>query len=192
MLFRSGRLRPHKTWRPIEQVTMSYGYGLSVSLFQLAQAYTIFARDGELVPVSFVRNAGTAAGRKVISAETARAVRAMLEAAAGPGGTAPRAQIMGYRVAGKTGTAHKVEGSGYASHKYRASFVGFAPVSNPRLVVAVTIDEPSGGRYFGGDVAAPVFSKVMEGALRSMGVAPDAPMKPIQLPAESERTEESI
>ena len=188
----SGKIRPFKTWRPIEQVTMSYGYGLSVSLFQLAQGYTIFARDGELVPISFVRNAGATAGRKVISAETARAVRAMLEAAAGPGGTAPRAQIMGYRVAGKTGTAHKVEGHGYAGHKYRASFVGFAPVSNPRLVVAVTIDEPSGGKYFGGDVAAPVFSKVMEGALRSLGVAPDAPMKPVEMPPEHERVEESI
>ena len=188
----SGKIRPFKTWRPIEQVTMSYGYGLSVSLFQLAQGYTIFARDGELVPISFVRNAGVTAGRKVISAETARAVRAMLEAAAGPGGTAPRAQIMGYRVAGKTGTAHKVEGHGYAGHKYRASFVGFAPVSNPRLVVAVTIDEPSGGKYFGGDVAAPVFSKVMEGALRSLGVAPDAAMKPVEMPPEHERVEESI
>ena len=188
----SGKLRPHKTWRPIEQVTMSYGYGLSVSLFQLAQAYTIFARDGEMAPVSFIKNAGPAAGRKVISAETARAVRAMLEAAAGPGGTAPRAQIMGYRVAGKTGTAHKVEGSGYASHKYRASFVGFAPVSNPRLVVAVTVDEPSAGKHYGGDVAAPVFARIMEGALRSLGVAPDAPMKPVELPPSSERIEESI
>ncbi|MSQ51323.1 MAG: penicillin-binding protein 2 [Betaproteobacteria bacterium] len=188
----SGKLRPHKTWRPIEQVTMSYGYGLSVSLFQLAQAYTIFARDGELAPVSFIKNAGAAAGRTVISAETARAMRAMLEAAAGPGGTAPRAQIMGYRVAGKTGTAHKLEGSGYASHKYRASFVGFAPVSNPRLVVAVTVDEPSAGKHYGGDVAAPVFARVMEGALRSLGVAPDAPMKPVVLPPESERIEESI
>jgi cell division protein FtsI (penicillin-binding protein 3) len=137
-------------------------------------------------------NAGVAQGRKVISAETARAVRAMLEAAAGAGGTAPRAQIMGYRVAGKTGTAHKVEGTGYASHKYRASFVGFAPVSNPRLVVAVTVDEPSAGKHFGGDVAAPVFAKVMEGALRNLGVAPDAPMKPVELPPESERIEESI
>ena len=188
----SGKLRPHKSWRPIEQVTMSYGYGLSVSLFQLAQAYTIFARDGELVPVSFVKNAGVVPGRQVISADTARAVRAMLEAAAGPGGTAPRAQIMGYRVAGKTGTAYKQEGSGYSSHKYRASFVGFAPVSNPRLVVAVTIDEPSAGRHYGGDVAAPLFAKLMEGALRGLGVPPDAPMKPVQLPAESERIEESI
>jgi cell division protein FtsI (penicillin-binding protein 3) len=187
-----GRLRPHRIWRPIEQATMAYGYGVSVSLFQLARAYCIFARDGELVPVSFVKTAGPVAGRPVISAETARTVRAMLEAAAGPGGTAPKAQIMGYRVAGKTGTAHKQEGAGYASRKYRASFVGFAPVSQPRLVVAVMIDEPSNGKHFGGDVAAPVFSRVMEGALRMAGVAPDAPMKPIQLPAAGEQIQESI
>jgi cell division protein FtsI (penicillin-binding protein 3) len=171
---------------------MAYGYGVSVSLFQLARAYGIFARDGELVPVSFVKTAGPVAGRPVISAETARSVRAMLEAAAGPGGTAPKAQIMGYRVAGKTGTAHKQEGAGYASRRYRASFVGFAPVSQPRLVVAVMIDEPSNGKHFGGDVAAPVFSRVMEGALRMSGVAPDAPLKPIQLPAEGEQIQESI
>lgn len=188
----TGRLRPAKSWRPIEQVTMSYGYGLSVSLFQLAQSYLIFARDGELVPVSFVRTAGEVSARQVISADTARAVRVMLEAAAGPGGTAPRAQIMGYRVAGKTGTAHKQVGAGYASNKYRASFVGFAPVSNPRLVVAVSVDEPSAGKYFGGEVAAPVFSRVMEGALRRLGVPPDAPMKPIELPPDTQRVEESI
>jgi cell division protein FtsI (penicillin-binding protein 3) len=179
----SGKLRPFKTWRPIEQATMSYGYGLSVSLFQLARAYSIFARDGDLVPVSFLRVGGPVTGQPVISARTARQVRAMLEAAASPGGTAPKAQIMGYRVAGKTGTAHKQEGNGYAAHKYRSSFVGFAPVSRPRLVVAVTVDEPGAGKHFGGDVAAPVFARVMEGALRTLGVAPDAPMKPIELPA---------
>jgi cell division protein FtsI (penicillin-binding protein 3) len=187
-----GRLRPHKTWKPIEQATMSYGYGLSVSLFQLAHAYSIFARDGEIVPVSFVKTAGPVAGRPVISAQTARTVRAMLEAAAGPGGTAPKAQIVGYRVAGKTGTAHKQEGAGYADRKYRSSFVGFAPASNPRLVVAVMIDEPSAGKHFGGEVAAPLFSKVMEGSLRLMGVAPDAPLKPIELPPEGEQVQESI
>ncbi len=178
-----GRLRPFSTWKPIEQATMAYGYGLSVSLFQLARGYSIFARDGELIPVSFVRTQGLVSGQPVLSANTAREMRAMLEAAAGPGGTAPRAQIVGYRVAGKTGTANKQEGTGYALHKYRASFVGFAPVSRPRLVVAVTIDDPSNGRHFGGDVAAPVFSRVMEGALRALGVPPDAPMNPIRIPA---------
>ena len=171
---------------------MAYGYGLSVSLLQLARAYLMFARDGELVPVTFLKTAGPVSGQPVISAEVARTMRAMLESAASPGGTAPKAQVVGYRVAGKTGTAHKQEGSSYAQHKYRASFVGFAPVSNPRLVVAVTIDEPGNGNYFGGGVAAPIFARVTEGALRILGVPPDAPLKPIQLPAEGEQVEESI
>jgi cell division protein FtsI (penicillin-binding protein 3) len=188
----SGKLRPARLWRPIEQATMAYGYGLSVSLLQLARAYLMFARDGELVPVTFLKMAGPVSGQPVISAEVARTMRAMLESAASPGGTAPKAQVVGYRVAGKTGTAHKQEGSSYAQHKYRASFVGFAPVSNPRLVVAVTIDEPGNGNYFGGGVAAPIFARVTEGALRILGVPPDAPMKPIQLPAEGEQIEESI
>jgi cell division protein FtsI (penicillin-binding protein 3) len=114
----------------------------------------------------------------VFSSQTAREVRAMLEMAVQPGGTAPKAQIAGYRVAGKTGTAHKIEGGAYAN-KYVASFVGFAPVSDPRLIVAVMVDEPSNGRHFGGDVAAPVFAQVMAGSLRTLGVAPDAPLKPL-------------
>ena len=117
------------------------------------------------------------AGQPVIWPETARAVRKMLEMAAQPGGTAPKAQVVGYRVAGKTGTAHKLEGRTYAN-KYVSSFVGFAPASNPRIVVAVMIDEPSGGRYFGGDVAAPVFSQVVQQTLRTLGVAPDMDVKP--------------
>jgi cell division protein FtsI (penicillin-binding protein 3) len=187
----SGKVRPARTWRPIEQATMSYGYGLSTSLLQLARAYTVFARDGDIVPATFVKGAGPVFGTQVMHPEVARAVRRMLEAAAGPGGTAPRAQTMGYRVAGKTGTAHKQEGNGYAERKYRASFVGFAPASAPRLIVAVMIDEPSGGKYFGGDVAAPVFSAVVGGALRLMGVAPDAPMRPIVLPPEGSEVKES-
>ena len=168
----TGRLRPYKTWRPIEQATMSYGYGLSASLFQLARAYTVFARDGELIPVTIQRQDHAAAGQRVMSAKTAQAVRAMLQMAAGPGGTAPRAQAMGYSVGGKTGTARKQEGKGYGS-KYRAWFVGLAPVANPRIVVAVMVDEPSKGVYFGGDVAAPVFSQVVQQTLRMMNVAPD-------------------
>lgn len=187
----AGKVRPAKTWRPIEQVTMSYGYGLSTSLLQLARAYTVFARDGDIVPVSFIKTGGPALGTPVISSESARAVRVMLELAAGPAGTAPRAQVMGYRVAGKTGTAHKQENGGYAGNKYRASFVGFAPVSDPRIVVAIMLDEPSNGKYFGGEVAAPVFSQVVAGTLRQLGVAPDAPMKPIALPAEGQETRES-
>ena len=188
----SGRLRPAKSWRPIEQVTMSYGYGLSASLLQLARAYTVFARDGDIVAATFVKTDAPVTGTRVVQPEVARAVRAMLEMAAGPGGTAPRAQTMGYRVAGKTGTAHKQEGHGYAEKKYRASFVGFAPASAPRIIVAVMIDEPSAGKYFGGDVAAPVFSAVVGGTLRVLGVAPDAPMKPIVLPADGAAVEESM
>ncbi len=177
----SGRLRPAKSWRPIEQATMSYGHGISTSLIQMARAYMVFARDGELVPLSLTRVDGMpSSGRRVFSAETARQMRTVLAMAAGPGGTAPRAQVPGYTVAGKTGTAHKLEGGRYA-RKYVSSFVGFAPAVNPRIVVAVMIDEPTAGQYFGGTVAAPVFSRIAEGALRALGVAPDVPLTPLQL-----------
>ena len=174
----SGRLRAYKTWRPIEQATMSYGYGLSTSLFQLAQAYTIFARDGDLVPASLIKNTEVAAGARVISEKNAAAVRNMLHMVTGPGGTAPKAQTMGYSVGGKTGTAHKQEGKGYAAKKYRGFFVGMAPTENPRIVVAVMIDEPSNGKYFGGDVAAPVFSETVQQTLRMLGLLPDLAVKP--------------
>ena len=188
----TGRVRPAKTWKPIEQATMAYGHGISVSLVQLARSYSIFARDGDLVPISLVKVDTPPPAQNVISAETAREVRAMLESVVSPGGTAPRAQIMGYRVAGKTGTAHKQENGAYAANKSISSFVGFAPVSNPRLVIAVMIDEAADGQYYGGSVAAPVFAKVMEGALRALDVPPDAPMKPIVLPAAGEEVKESI
>ncbi len=178
----SGRLRAPAGWRPIEQATMSYGHGISVSLLQLARAYLIFATDGELRPATLVRRETPAAATPVISPAIAQAVRHMLEMAAQPGGTAPRAQVTGYRVAGKTGTAHKLEGKGYATDKYVSSFVGFAPVSNPRLIVAVMIDEPTAGQHYGGVVAAPVFSQVMAGALRLLAVAPDAPVDNVVLP----------
>ncbi len=174
----SGRLRPYKTWRPIEQATMSYGYGLSASLFQLAHAYTIFARDGELIPVSMLKNQTPAQGTRVFSEANAQAVRKMLQLAAGPGGTAPQAQTMGYSVGGKTGTARKQEGKGYAEKKYRAFFVGLAPVESPRIVVAVMIDEPTNGVYYGGLVAAPVFSETVQQTLRILGVQPDMSVKP--------------
>jgi len=188
----SGKLRPYKTWKPIEQATMSYGHGISVSLMQLARAYTIFARDGELLPLSLLKLSAPPAGQPVVAPATARAVRAMLELAVQPGGTGPRAQIMGYRVAGKTGTAHKQENGAYAPDKYVSTFVGLAPASNPRLIVAVMVDEPSAGEYYGGAVAAPVFSAVMAGALRMLGVPPDAPMQPIELPPPSEEIRESV
>ncbi len=169
-----GRLRPYKSWRPIEQATMAYGHGISVTLMQLARAYLVFARDGDLVPLSLTKmDSPPLSGKQVFSAQTAHEVRAMLELVVLPGGTAPKARVAGYRVAGKTGTAHKLDGHTYAN-KYVASFVGFAPASDPRLLVAVMIDEPSDGVYYGGDVAAPVFSRVMAGSLRTLGVAPDA------------------
>ena len=173
----NGRLRPWKNWRPIEQATMSYGHGISISLVQLARAYTVFARDGELVPLSLVRLDETPVrGIRIFSPQTTREVRAMLEMAVQPEGTAPKARVPGYRVGGKTGTAYKVEGGVYAK-KYVASFVGLAPISEPRLVVAVMIDEPTGGAHYGGDVAGPAFSQIMGGALRTMGIVPDAPIQ---------------
>ena len=171
----SGKLREPKTWRPIEQATMSYGHGISVSLLQLARAYTIFASDGELKPVSLLKLDTPATGKKVFSDRTAHALRNMLEMVVQPGGTAPLAQVPGYRVAGKTGTAHKLEDGRYVN-SYVASFVGFAPVSNPRLVVAVMIDEPGNGEYYGGSVAAPVFSRVTGEALHMLNVPNDAPL----------------
>jgi cell division protein FtsI (penicillin-binding protein 3) len=191
----SGRLRPYKTWRPIEQATMSFGYGLSVSLFQLARAYSVFAHDGELLPPSIVRKAGEgdapaeAAGVRVLSPKTAQAVREMLHMVTLEGGTAPKAQPMGYTVGGKTGTAYKQEGKGYSQKKYRAWFVGMAPAMHPRIVVAVMVDEPSNGKYYGGDVAAPVFAEVVQQTLRTMGVQPDMEVRP-QIVARAVRGED--
>jgi cell division protein FtsI (penicillin-binding protein 3) len=175
-----GRLRPWKTWKPIEQATMSYGYGLSASLFQIAHAYSAFARDGELLPFSLAPREGALAnteGIRIFSPAVAREIRTMLQMAAGPGGTAPKAQTAGWSVGGKSGTAHKQEGTGYAAKKYRSWFVGMAPISDPRIVVAVMIDEPSTGVYFGGAVAAPVFSDVVTQAMRILGVPPDLEVK---------------
>ena len=183
----SGRLRPWKSWRPIEQATMSYGHGISVSLMQLARAYTVFAREGDMIPLTLTKADNNPVGTTpVFSQQTAREVRAMLEMAVQPGGTAPKAQIPGYRVAGKTGTAYKLEGGQYAK-KYVASFVGFAPASDPRLIVAIMIDEPGGAQHYGGDVAGPVFAGVMSGALRTLGIAPDLAVQVAQTPAGKER-----
>ena len=174
----SGRLRPWKSWRPVEQATMSYGYGLSASLFQMAHSYTAFAHDGEIIPVTMLRRHDAVIGTKVFSPETARAVRKMLQMAAGPGGTGPLAQTVGYSVGGKSGTAHKQVGKGYATNKYRSWFTGMAPIDKPRIIVAVMIDEPTAGQYYGGLVAAPVFSDVVQQSLRMLGVQPDIAVKP--------------
>ena len=172
----AGRLRPAKTWRPIEQATISYGHGVSVTLIQLARAYSVFATDGTVMPLTLLKADPanmTAQPVRAMSADTARAMRRMLEMAVGPDGTAPAARIAGYRVAGKTGTAYKIKNGQYV-REYVASFVGFAPVSDPRIVVAVMIDEPLGAHY-GGQVAAPVFAQITASALRTLQVAPDAP-----------------
>ncbi|MGZ3236802.1 MAG: peptidoglycan D,D-transpeptidase FtsI family protein, partial [Burkholderiaceae bacterium] len=179
----AGRVRPYKSWRPIEQATMSYGHGISVSLIQLARSYMIFARNGDLIPLSFQKVTDLPIGQRIISEKTARDVRAMLETVTSPEGTAPKAQVPGYRVAGKTGTAYKVVGGRYVE-KYVASFVGFAPVSDPRIIIAVMVDEPSGTQHYGGDVAAPVFSAVAANALRALDVTPDSSVTNIIIPAD--------
>lgn len=175
----TGKLRPYKSWRPIEQATMSYGYGLSASLLQLARAYTVFARDGEVIPVTITKlpEGQAVSGIRVFSPGTVKEVRQMLQMAAGDGGTAPLAQVPGYSVGGKSGTAHKQEGRGY-TNKYRSWFVGLAPISKPRIIVAVMVDEPTGGVYYGGLVAGPVFSQVVAQSLRLLGVPPDLEVKP--------------
>ena len=174
----TGRVRPWKTWRPVEQASMSYGYGLSASLFQMAHSYTAFAHDGRIIPLTMLKSTEPATGVKVFSPDNARAVRQMLQMATAPGGTGQLAQTVGYSVGGKSGTAHKQVGKGYASNKYRAWFTGMAPIDTPRIIVAVMIDEPSNGQYFGGVVAAPVFSEVAQQTLRLMNVQPDVTVKP--------------
>ncbi len=177
----SGRLRPYKTWRPIEQATMSYGYGLSASLFQMARAYTVFGHDGQIIDATLLKSDEPAAGVQVFSSRTALEVRKMLQMAAGPGGTGQKAQTLGYSVGGKSGTAYKQVGKSYGTdkdRKYRGWFVGMAPIDKPRVIVAVMIDEPRAGKYYGGEVAAPVFSELVQQALRMKGVQPDMTVKP--------------
>ncbi len=173
----SGRLRAANTWKPIEQATMGYGYGVSVSAIQLARAYTVFTNDGVLLPVTFLKRDGDVIGRQIISAKTARAMSRMLENVTEL--AAKKGQVQGYRVAGKTGTAYKLIDGQYDQSRYLASFVGYGPVSNPRYILAITIDEPSAGRHYGAEVSAPVFSSVMTQALRMASVPPDAPVSEV-------------
>ena len=187
----AGKLSDYKKWRPIEQATLSYGHGISVSLLQLARAYTIFANNGELKPVSLLKLDAPVSGKKVYSNTTAREILDMLELAVLPGGTAPLAQINGYRVAGKTGTAHKLEEGRYIN-RYVSSFVGLAPVSNPRLIVAVMINEPNNGQYYGGMVAAPVFSSVMGAALRLLNVPNDTQFGNVLMPQSVDTVKEEV
>lgn len=181
----AGKVRPFEIWRPIEQATMSYGHGISVSLLQLARAYMVFAAGGVERPLSILKQDVPPEGTRIFSARTAEILTVMLEKVVQPGGTAPRAHVQGYRVAGKTGTAHKQVGARYASDRYISSFIGYAPVSNPKLLIAVMVDEPSAGEYYGGSVAAPVFSRVMGEALRMLSIAPDAPLQEWTTPLES-------
>lgn len=172
---RPGRLTHASRWRPIERATHAFGYGLSVTALQLAQAYAVLAADGVQRPISFVRldPAQYPAGHRALGADTARVVRGMLETVVQDGGTGTRARVPGYTVAGKTGTVKKVGPDGYSEDRYQAIFAGMVPADRPRLVMVVTVDEPRGEAYYGGDVAAPVFAKVTAGALRLLGIAPD-------------------
>lgn len=182
-----GIVRPWHSWRRIEQATMSYGYGLSVSLLQLAHAYTVFANDGRLVPLTIYKRPDNVAveGMPIFAPKTMAEVRKMLENVVVPGGTAPQAQVPGYSVGGKTGTAYTATAHGYDHSKYRASFVGLIPIRNPQLVIAVSVDQPQGRHHFGGDVSGPVFSEIAGNAMRTLNIAPDIPLTPAQLKAAS-------
>ncbi len=168
-----GYLNPYNNWSEVEQATMSFGYGISVTALQLAQAYMAFATDGEILPVSFLKVTEPVTGSRIFSPEVARQVRSMLEKVVEDGGTGHKALIDGYKVAGKTGTVHKTVVGGYSEDRYLSLFAGMAPASNPRLIAVVIIDEPQGEKYYGGLVAAPVFSNVMAGALRLLDIPPD-------------------
>ena len=176
-----GTLHPYQKWVPTDQARIAFGYGISTSLFQLARAYSVFARDGELIPLTIERSLGLKTGPRVMSAKTAIEMRDMLELVTEQGGTATKARAEGYRVGGKTGTSHKLSGKGYSANQYRAYFVGLAPLSAPRIVVAVMIDEPTRGSHYGGDVAAPVFSAIVGETLRTLHVVPDSTVKQMAL-----------
>jgi cell division protein FtsI (penicillin-binding protein 3) len=170
---RSGTLTKYSLWRPFDQAVISFGYGLSTSTLQLARAYAAVANGGVLPEVTLLRRDQSVSGQRVMRADVARQVRAMLEQVVLKGGTAPRAAVSGYRVGGKTGTVKKAIPGGYSEDKYVSLFAGMAPMSDPRLVLVVMVDTPRGDKYYGGLVAAPVFSRVMDGALRMLNIAPD-------------------
>lgn len=169
-----GVLPNHLKWRPFVLATLSFGYSISVSLLQLAQAYAVIASYGVLRPITFIKNDAVVSGKQVLSQKLCQQVLTMLETVLDIGGTGRRAQIPGYRVAGKTGTAHIAKPGGYYEDRYFATFVGIAPVSDPQLVIAVVVKNPRGGHYHGGKIAAPVFANIMNGTLRILGIPPDA------------------
>ena len=178
----AGRVRPYKSWRPVEQANMAFGHGISVSLIQLARSYMIFARNGDIIPLSFQKISEPPVGQQVISPKTARQMREMLESVVGPEGTASQAQVAGYRVGGKTGTAQKLIGGRYSNTHYVGSFVGIAPMSNPRFIIAVMVDDPSSAVHTGGGVAAPTFAALAANALRAANVPPDSSVTDIIIP----------
>lgn len=167
-----GYLDLHSNWSNIQQATISFGYGLSVTALQLVNSYMAFATDGVIPPVSFLKTTSYHSAQRVFSADAARQVRYMLEAVVQPGGTGQRASIKGYRIAGKTGTVHKNIAGGYSDSRFLSLFVGLVPVSDPQLVAVVIINEPK-SEHYGGVIAAPVFSNVMSGALRLLNIPPD-------------------
>ncbi|MGD8407668.1 MAG: penicillin-binding transpeptidase domain-containing protein [Thiohalophilus sp.] len=169
----SGVLNPAADWHEIEQATMAFGYGMAITPLQLARAYSAIANQGVINPISFVRVNEPVHGKRVMDADVAKVMVRMLETVTNEGGTGTQARVAGYRVAGKTGTVKKVTSKGYAEEKYIAVFAGMAPASDPRFVMVVKVDEPSTDSYYGGQVAAPVFSRVMGGALRLFDIAPD-------------------
>jgi cell division protein FtsI (penicillin-binding protein 3) len=183
----AGRLNDPQHWRQIGQATLAYGYGVAVTPLQLARAYSAIAADGVLRPVSMLALDKAPAGTRVISSSTAHALTQMMEAVVSPAGTGKRATVRNYRVAGKTGTAQKAVVGGHSDSRHTAFFAGFAPASHPRLVVVVVIDEPQGAAYYGADVAAPVFSNIVTGALRVLAVPPDAlPAAPLTVVAQAQ------
>ncbi|WP_296946229.1 penicillin-binding protein 2 [uncultured Massilia sp.] len=178
----AGRVRPYKSWRIVEKANMSFGQGISMSLLQLAHAWLIFAREGDIIPLSFQKTTEKPVGQQIISPKTAAQMRTMVESVVGPGGTASLAQVAGYRVGGKTGTAQKVINGRYSQTRYVGNFVGIAPMSNPRFVIAVMIDDPSGPLHTGGSVAAPTFAKLAANALRADNIPPDSTVTDIIIP----------
>ncbi len=179
----SGRVRPWERWRPIERATMAYGYGLSVSLLQMAHAYTSLARNGDMISLSLVKNRANPTSIQIYKPETARAVREMLEDAAGSEGTKIQGKVMGYRIGGKSGTARKIINGHYSRKDYRGSFVAMAPISKPRIIVAVTLDQPRKGGYYGSVISGPVAASIIEDTLKYLAVPPDAPIEPAPLEA---------
>lgn len=172
----AGLLRSWRRWQKIEQATMSFGYGLQLSLLQLARAYTVLTHDGELLPVSFEKQAVAPKGKRVIKASTAKKVRELMVSVTEPGGTGTAGAVDGFDVGAKTGTARKLVNGRYVDYKHVATFIGFAPAKNPRVIVAVTIDEPTANGYYGGVVTGPVFKQVMGGSLNILGVSPTKPL----------------